>query len=870
MTGGDTGLPEFRCLLEILGYSETSLISLASKARDDSFSPLSVNGIQTAAKLAESLIGDNVYFSVNEVVSGLSEGRGTAQDVHRVTALYADLDYKPNGLGSEETAREVIADLSQVLGVQPAATVLSGHGLQPYWVLDDLPNDAATRLVFRRFRALVDRTAARRGGCVDPVFDLARMLRVPGTTNKKDQKHPLPVTAEFAPEGQWHRLNLEEVQQALDRSGIGIGESDDDTDVVQSSSGSWPTAEVTCPYVAKMIEGWATDAPSIGRHQWMVAQAVRLAAALRRGCVSQTDLLKGLSTLDERLRHLCEGGIAGDPRTPPDTETYSAYAWAIQKVEKKSDDQVDEELGSHRHNAPESTGHADRVDWVIQHPLDELPGLMERLGDGPLAGFFVKQQKVWDTRCLPNNVYKPPADSAEGTELRMTTPGRLRLALQQGYDIRIPASGPGSPGLNYVPAMLKPQSIMDALSNPDACPNLRPLREVVRTPILLPDYTLVTRPGWHDQYLYLPTPGQRIEPIRLPEGESVQHIRHIFHQFPWTCPGDEFNWLTALLLPILLTATPESTAPLLLLHAHQPGSGKTLLAQTLLSLYGGEMLPFPKSEEEVVKTLTSSLSSPQGVVRVFDNIDDLSSRALEQLLTSHQWSSRLLGGNTISTLRNTKLWVATGNNCHVGKDMLRRTLWSSIDPKVARPEERTGYEIPNLNQWITQNKVSVLSHLYGLIIDWRDAGAPIPSNLAADSFPALDIATAILNFHGVEGSARDRSNQPVQRSTDDDALLEFICRLFDEYGEEPFSAKQLHAAAKGSEDLEHSIPGDYDPETGTPLSLGMILKKRVKRIVSDDECDWCIVNSGRSNKSDAPTRNANLYRVTRSPRNHNP
>lgn len=196
-----SGLPQFHRLLATLNYEETSLIALGSKSEDGCFTPHRVIGIQTAVKLAESLTGHDVYFGVNEIKPGILEGRGTSQDVERVTALYADLDFKPSGLGSEDTARQVITVLSHLLGVPPAAIVLSGHGLQPYWPVDDLPNDEATRLVFRRFRALVDRTAARHGGRVDPVFDLARMLRVPGTTNYKDRKHPVPVSVEFAPKG---------------------------------------------------------------------------------------------------------------------------------------------------------------------------------------------------------------------------------------------------------------------------------------------------------------------------------------------------------------------------------------------------------------------------------------------------------------------------------------------------------------------------------------------------------------------------------------------------------------------------------------------------------------------------------------------
>lgn len=200
-TQGTSGLADFRHLLALLNYDEMSVIRLASKSEGGIFRPYKVTGIRAAAELAESLLNDDLYFGVNQVKSSVLEGRGTSQDVERVAALYADLDFKPSGLGSEQIARLVIAELSGVLGIPPAATVHTGNGLQPYWLLDDLPNDDATRRIFARFRALVDRTAARHGGRVDPVFDLARMLRVPGTKNYKDRVRPIPVSVEFVAEG---------------------------------------------------------------------------------------------------------------------------------------------------------------------------------------------------------------------------------------------------------------------------------------------------------------------------------------------------------------------------------------------------------------------------------------------------------------------------------------------------------------------------------------------------------------------------------------------------------------------------------------------------------------------------------------------
>lgn len=163
----------------------------------------------------------NMWFGVNPVSRDVVTGRGKLKDVTRLAALYADLDVKVGGCPDLDAARLIIDDVSEVLGARPFAVIYSGHGLQPIWPVERAsaeamayPHDAAKLL--QRFRHVVETVAARHGCKVDPVFDLPRILRVPGTVNWKDVEQPAPTWCE-ADTGK--PVTVEQIRQALDDFG---------------------------------------------------------------------------------------------------------------------------------------------------------------------------------------------------------------------------------------------------------------------------------------------------------------------------------------------------------------------------------------------------------------------------------------------------------------------------------------------------------------------------------------------------------------------------------------------------------------------------------------------------------------------------
>ena len=154
-------------------------------------------------------------FAHEEVYTGVSlvdphKGRFTTKNrIEEVAAgaiagVWSDIDVfhqvhtKAERLpANREEAQEVMDQLPY----EPTLIVDSGHGLQYWWLLEKpwvFENEAewgearrVTQWWHRQTKALFE----ARGWTTDSVFDLSRILRIPGTFNNKVKDDPKPVTA---------------------------------------------------------------------------------------------------------------------------------------------------------------------------------------------------------------------------------------------------------------------------------------------------------------------------------------------------------------------------------------------------------------------------------------------------------------------------------------------------------------------------------------------------------------------------------------------------------------------------------------------------------------------------------------------------
>jgi putative DNA primase/helicase len=122
-------------------------------------------------------------------------GRGDREDSHMLNFLWADLDYNTVGHknpagpyplpATEEDARKLIKGMPE-----PTLTVHSGGGLYPIWVLtkpilitDD--NRADIEKLSERWQNVISRRAEKLQVHYGNVGDLPRVLRLPGSINRK-------------------------------------------------------------------------------------------------------------------------------------------------------------------------------------------------------------------------------------------------------------------------------------------------------------------------------------------------------------------------------------------------------------------------------------------------------------------------------------------------------------------------------------------------------------------------------------------------------------------------------------------------------------------------------------------------------------
>lgn len=168
-----------------------------------------------------------------------AKNRCEAAVVSGAIGFWADLDVadpvrekkKEEGGKDKKKAKRYPPDRAAVLkilltaGPPPTLIVDSGHGLQVWWLLKEIrlfssaEEREAFRLAVEAWLRHLTRVFKIAGYDIDSVPDLARIMRVPGTTNLKGT--PVPVTIMRGPDGRFQDLEVfkgicEEADQAGD------------------------------------------------------------------------------------------------------------------------------------------------------------------------------------------------------------------------------------------------------------------------------------------------------------------------------------------------------------------------------------------------------------------------------------------------------------------------------------------------------------------------------------------------------------------------------------------------------------------------------------------------------------------------------
>jgi len=151
------------------------------------------------AREANRLAAEDIFFGVGtQAAQRGGSARGKAEHIAGIPGLWTDIDLKSPAHTDPKlppTIEDALALLKE-FPLRPTVIVFTCHGLHAYWLLkefwtfgsDQERLDAAD--LSKRLQATIRGKAEAHGWIVDPTADLARVLRVPGSTNCKQPDKP--------------------------------------------------------------------------------------------------------------------------------------------------------------------------------------------------------------------------------------------------------------------------------------------------------------------------------------------------------------------------------------------------------------------------------------------------------------------------------------------------------------------------------------------------------------------------------------------------------------------------------------------------------------------------------------------------------
>lgn len=495
------------------------------------------------------------------------------------------------------------------------------------------------------------------------------------------------------------------------------------------------------------------------------------------------------------------------------------------------------------------------------------------LGAGSLSGFFSRGGQVVHTPRVDEMGYvAPPGDQDENgpAQIQAVSPGQLTAKVQYAHRCYRMADVKDQDGKKTgekveVPALFPLEAAKRATDAPEAMVMLRPLRGVTHTPMVRADGSVLATPGYDREsgYLFLPGPGVSVPAVSdAPSASEVESAVALLDEmvagFPWVSKDDKANYYGLLITPLLRMLAPPSYKGFFI-GAHQPGSGKTLLADVEREIHGGVFRSeLPPDEKEMKSMTTALLATTSAPVVHIDNVTGvLRSAVLAGLLTSSgEVQERELGKSSNLTFTNDRVWVFTGNNPSLGGDMVRRTVTIMIDPNMANPESRS-FAIQDLPAWVRTNRNRLLHALLTLVRNWVALGSVPAVRAQSDSFATWEATVAgILHAAGVPGDFDQDSGKRAAAGGDDDGLAFLLEHVYESHESKPWTVAELLTAepdefrADAREWLPSSILDRLQrSEAGGRKSLGRWLMNRMGRWVTTDEGVSFVIREAGKNRN---------------------
>jgi ligand-binding SRPBCC domain-containing protein len=849
-------------LLSVFGSYQKGFVTLfTTPTKHATFLSLQAENWHSKAGTAAILMREreNVYFGIGMQGQQPRKGRGDEAGVVALPGLWADIDV----LGPNHAATNLPPTLEdawsivQAIPFKPTLAVYSGGGLQCYWlfrepmeIVTDKDRSAAKRLS-KGFQGLLRSIAARSGWSVDNTSDLCRLLRVPGTYNRK-QDTPALVRCEVTDGGQ--RYNPSDFTELLELEANPELRAHVQGAAPDNPRSEFPLVLAQCPWMRHCKDD-AARLPEPEWYRWLsivgrCKDGARLAHDQSKWYPKYTE-----AETDEKLRQAM--GAAG-PATCAFIENELGQAQYCGRCNHRGKIKSPIVLGISKNAPPPAPAEWNRsadskplpqiqvTDRQLRDMTREALDALRQANDPPSlfahAGRAVRVTEEETGRCVIH-----PADE-----------GVLRNLLSRSADFY-------ETRRNVIRNCAPPMDVVkDVLATAPVDWGFPPLVNIIASPALREDGTVIQSRGYDHSSRLFYAPARELILPEIPDEPSSEHVQvaidmilDILSGFPFVDDASQANAIASMLTPICRPAIRGPT-PLALFDATTQGTGKTLLTEVVSLIVSGRegaMFSAPREADEWRKQLTSVLREGTSTVIIDNVVYRLDSADLCKALTETIHGDRILGQSQIVSLPVRCTWIATGNNIQLGGDMLRRCYWVRIDAKCPRPYERSGFRHKRLKQYVLAHRGELLAGLLALARSWFVAGCPPPDITPLGSFEDwTTIVGGILQHAGVKGFLANSGELSKQADTESVQWEAFLKALANQFYGEPFTVAQAWecmndktyndethqtALTERARQLREALPDFIAHEMGREgyfkQRLGIAFRERVGRRYGDTQ-----------------------------------
>jgi DNA primase catalytic core len=405
-------------------------------------------------------------------------------------------------------------------------------------------------------------------------------------------------------------------------------------------------------------------------------------------------------------------------------------------------------------------------------------------------------------------------------------------------------------------AVFPPKDVSrDLLTYPP--PSIPAVESVLTTPVFGRDGQLLVSPGLHaSDRLWLEADAS-LNVGEVPESPTPEQIAaarslffdDLFVDFPFAAPSDRAHALAAVLLPFLRRMI-DGCTPLHVVEAPAVGSGKGLLCNLVSMIVTGESCDsrtLPEVDEEIRKMLTAELSKARPII-LLDNANEkltLASAPLASVLTSTSWTDRILGRTQMLTVPNTAMWMLTGNNPKLSKDLARRSIRIRIDPKVDRAWTRASFKHDPVMSWAKASRDELVHAALVLVRAWLAAGRPLSRERLGSFEHWAAVMGGVLKVAGVDGFLGNLDELYANADVEGEAWREFTLAWWEEHGATATHVSDLTELCE-KQDLMLQARGDGSARS-QQSRLGRALASARDRVFGDLQV--AVVNQDRKKRT---------------------